>query len=239
MKARAQNRFSQALWEYYHTGKIAVIPDIKTKSPQCGDLLRGRDPVSLALSLAEAGAPVISVVTEPVHFGGSLQIMSEVAEATGLPVLRKDFISKPEQLEESRVRGASAVLLIAAMLSRQNLFELVRQAWQFGLEPLVETHCKAEILSLRGLEFTLMGINNRNILELEMDQGSVETTAKLARLAAPGVLIISESSITSRSDVEKAAAAGAQAVLVGTAILNSPSPAVMYAELSNAGRTRS
>lgn len=239
MKAAAQNKFSQALWECYHNGKIAVIPDIKPKSPQCGDLLRGRNPVSLALSLAEAGAPVISVVTEPVHFGGSLRILSEVAQATGLPVLRKDFISKPEQLEESRVMGASAVLLIASMLPRQRLFELVRKSFQLGLEPLVETHCKEEILFLQGLEFTLMGINNRNILELEMDQGSVETTANLARLAAPGVLVISESSITSSSDVEKAAGAGAHAVLVGTAILKSPSPAVMYAELSNAGRARS
>lgn len=239
MKGASQYRFSQTLWKYYYNGRIAVIPDIKPKSPQSGDLLRGRDPVSLAISLAESGAPVLSVVTEPVHFGGSLQIMSEVAQATGLPVLRKDFITKPDQLEESRDWGASAVLLIAAILSRQGLLELVKKSFQLGLEPLVETHCEEEILFLQGLELTLMGINNRNILELEMDQGDVEITKNLACLAAPGVMIISESSIASRSDVEKAADAGAHAVLVGTALLQSRNIATKYAELSNVGSVMS
>ncbi|MDD2421325.1 MAG: indole-3-glycerol-phosphate synthase [Heliobacteriaceae bacterium] len=228
-------KYSTALWNQYHSGKIPVIPDIKSRSPGEGDLLQGRDPVKLAKALAAAGAPVLSVVTEPRYFGGSPELLRRIVQATSLLILRKDFINKREQLQESVELGASAVLLIASMLGRKKLFKLIEDALMLGLEPLVETHNEAEILSVNELNLTMIGINNRNIVELEMDDGSVSNTERLAGLIGAEVLAVSESSISSSTDVQRAIAAGAHAVLVGTAILQAKDPVVMYRGLSEAG----
>lgn len=225
-------KFSTALWKQRYSGKIPVIPDIKARSPQEGDLLQGRDPVELAKALAVAGAPALSVVTEPTHFGGSPELLQRIALAASLPVLRKDFISSRAQLQESVDLGASAVLLIASMLEKEQLFKLFEAALVLGLEPLVETHNEAEIISVNELKLNIIGINNRNIVELELDDGSVSTTEKLAGLVRPEVLVISESSIASPAAVLRAIAAGAHAVLVGTAILRAQDPVEMYRQLS-------
>jgi len=226
------NKFSTALWNKYHSGKIPVIPDIKSRSPQEGDLFQGRDPVEIAKALAAAGAPVLSVVTEQKYFAGSPELLFKIAQATSLPILRKDFINNREQLEESVNLGASAVLLIVSMLEKRQLINLIEDALRLGLEPLVETHSKAEILAVNELKLTMLGINNRNIVELEMDNGSVSTTEGLASFAGREVLIISESSISSPSDVQRAKNAGAHAVLVGTAILQAKDIVKMYHTLS-------
>lgn len=228
-------KFSAALWDKYHSGKVPVIPDIKSRSPQEGDLLQGRDPVQYAKALAEAGVPAISVVTEPKHFGGSPELLQKIVRAASLPVLRKDFINSRLQLQESADLGASAVLLISSMLERVQLFELAEEALRLGLEPLVETHNESEIISARELKLNMIGINNRNIVELEMDDGSVSNTERLAGLVSPETLVISESSISSPADVRRALSAGAHAVLVGTAILRAGDPAEMYRLLSEAG----
>jgi len=225
-------KFSTALWNQYQSGKVPVIPDIKSRSPQEGDLLQGRDPVKLAKDLAAAGASVLSVVTEPGYFGGSPELLQRIALTTSLPVLHKDFINSRAQLQESVDLGASAVLLIASMLEKEQLFKLIEDALLLGLEPLVETHEEAEIISVNELNLTMIGINNRNIVEFEMDDGSVSTTEKLARLIRPEVLVVSESSISSSADVQRAIAAGAHAVLVGTAILRAKDPVEMYRNLS-------
>ena len=209
-----------------------MIPDIKARSPQEGDLLQGRDPVKLAKALAAAGAQVFSVVTEKEHFGGSLQILQEIVQAVSQPVLRKDFINSPQQLRETADTGARAVLLIASMLAKEQLYELIEYAHILGLEPLVETHNEEEIRSLNELDLSILGINNRNIVELETDDGSVKTTEELAGLAKSGTLLISESGIASPQDVKRAAQAGAHAVLVGTAILQARDPAQMYQNLN-------
>lgn len=232
-------KFSTALWKQYHTGRVPVIPDIKARSPQEGDLLQGRDPVEFAKILAAAGAPVVSVVTEPKYFGGSPDMLQRIVQAIAVPVLRKDFINNRAQLQESGDLGASAVLLIASMLEQRQLFKLIEDAFVLGLEPLVETHSEAEIMALKELELTMVGINNRNIVHLEMDDGSVNTTEHLARLIGPGVLLISESSLSSVMDVQRAQGAGAHAVLVGTAILQAPDPAEKYRQLSNVGIEKS
>ncbi len=228
-------KFSAALRNQHRSGKIPVIPDIKCMSPQEGDLLLGRDPIKFAKALTAAGAPAISVVTEPKYFGGSPELLLLVAQATALPVLRKDFINTRAQLQESVELGASAVLLIASMLEKEQLFRLFEDALALGLEPLVETHNESEIYSANELNMTLIGINNRNIMELEMDDGSVSTTEKLAGLVRPNVLVVSESSITGPADVLQAIAAGAHAVLVGTAILRAKDPVEMYHNLSEPG----
>lgn len=231
MSSRNQD-FSSALWKQYHSGRIPVIPDIKVRSPREGDLLLGRSPVQLAEVLVKAGAQVLSVVTEKEHFGGSPQMLSEIVQAVSRPVLRKDFISRRQQLRETVHMGAQAVLLIASSLKKEHLYELIEYAHFLGLEPLVETHNEEEIRSLQGLDLSLLGINNRNIIELETDDGNVENTEELAGWAGPGTLLISESAIANPRDVKRAVQAGAHAVLVGTAILQARDPAQMYRDLS-------
>lgn len=221
-----------ALWSSYHSGNIPIIPDIKCKSPEKGGLLMGRDPVMIAKKLKEAGAPVISVVTESEHYGGSPELLHQIAKATSIPILRKDFITTREQLLESVDIGASGVLLIAAILDKKQLFKLIEEALLLDLEPLVETHNETEINTVNELNLTFLGINNRSIVEWEMDGGNVSTTEKLAGLVHPGALILSESSINSPDDVMRAKVAGAHAVLVGTAILQAQNPVEVYNRLS-------
>ena len=225
-------QFSTALWDKYHSGTIPVIPDIKTRSPGAGDLLQGRDPVEIARLLESVGAPAISVVTEPEYFGGSPKLFEHVARAVSIPILRKDFINNRTQLSESVDLGASAVLLIAAMLQKNQLFKLVKEALQLGLEPLVEIHNETELAMVSELNLPLLGINNRKIVELETDDGNVTTTERLVGLVQPGTLIISESSLAGPEDVKRAIAAGTHAVLIGTALLQAADMADMFRNLS-------
>jgi len=139
----SDRKYSATLWSQYQSGKVTVIPDIKARSPQAGDLLQGRDPVIIAEALAAVGAPVLSVVIEPRYFGGSPELLQRIAQATSLPILCKDFINKREQLQAIVELGASAVLLIASMLEKEQLYKLVEDAMLLGLEPLVETHNEA------------------------------------------------------------------------------------------------
>jgi len=226
------NGFASALKNKHHTGLTPVIPDIKCRSPKEGDLMKGRDPVEIARDLAAAGAPVISVVSEPDYFGGSPELLKKVVQATSRPVLRKDFIKTLSQLQETADLGAKAVLLIASLLKKEQLYSLVEAALKLGLEPLVEVHSAEEMAVFNELDLSIVGINNRNIVELETDDGSVSTTENLIRLVKPGIFVISESSISSPADVLRATAAGAHAVLVGTAILQAENPVQMYLDLS-------
>lgn len=225
---------SAPIWNVHQSGKTPVIPDIKCKSPGEGDLMRGRDPIAVAKSLAEAGAPVISVVTEAEHYGGSLELLQRISEAVSVPILRKDFIKTREQLQESAEYGASGVLLISSILEKQQLYKLIDESLLLGMEPLVETHNEEEIIAVKDIQqqLTFLGINNRNILEWEMDDGNVNTTEKLVGLVPSNALVLSESSISSPMDVLRAKKAGAHAVLVGTTILRAEDPIKMYHELS-------
>ena len=209
-----------------------MIPDIKCRSPKEGDLLQGRDPVEAAAVLAKAGAPVLSVVTESVHFGGSLRLLEDVVRETGLPVLRKDFIKEKADLYQTKEAGASAILLICSMLEENTLKELYRGALQIGLEPLVEAHNGEELLMAERLGARLIGINNRNILALEKDGGTVASTQQLSAHKPPGSFLISESGILKEGDVQLARLAGADAVLVGTALWQAPDMAAAYQSFS-------
>lgn len=213
------NTLKNSLLEVIRQGKVPVIPDIKCRSPKEGDLLRGRDPVEYALGLARAGAAALSVVTEAQRFGGSEKLLRDVAAATGLPVLRKDFITTKAHIYQSANAGAAAVLLIVSMLDEEKLHMLFETALKAGLEPLVETHDEAQIEIANRLPLSLIGINNRDILRMECDGGTVARTASLAAKVAPGPIIISESAIASAEDVNRAIRCGADAVLVGTALL--------------------
>jgi len=228
---RSVGAFSAALAAENAAGRVAVIPDIKCVSPGEGALAAGRDPVGMARRFVACGAPVLSVVTEPEHFGGSLELLRAVAEATQAPVLRKDLIADVTQLDETRACGAAAVLLICATTDEPTLRTLYAEALARGLEPLVEAHTAAELALAMDLGARLAGINNRDITVLERDRSGPELTESLASAALAGRLLISESGITSVADAQRAAAAGADAVLVGTALWQADDPEALYQAL--------
>ena len=211
-----------------------IIPDIKCFSPKEGDLLKGRNPVELAKQLVNAGAPLLTVVTEEKEFKGSLKLLSEIVAATKgkVPVIRKDFIKTREDLIETKNAGAKGVLLMYSCLGREKLSKLYYQATELGLIPLVEIHNEEELAFAAELGAKLIGINNRDILQLERDDGGVENTLRLIKKAPKDAFIISESSFKKREDIAVAMEAGAAAVLVGTAILSAEDAVAEYKRLS-------
>ena len=226
--------FLDALRARRAAGFVPVIPDFKMVSPAEGPLFAGRDPAAAAKAMAEAGAPVLSVVTEMEHFGGSLALMREIILAAEVPVLRKDFIQSVTDVEETAACGASAVLLICASMPQELLRRCCAAAQDLGLEPLVEAHTAAELRFASSLGCPLLGVNNRDILALEKDGGTVGRTEELASLKPPGSFLISESGLLSPADVRRAMSSGADGVLVGTAIWRAEDPFAFYDALSRA-----
>lgn len=212
-------KLTQAIKRAKKEGKVPLIAEIKLRSPRDGNLLQGRDPLQIANDYICGRACAISVVTEPVYFGGDIGILKKIASNVKLPVLRKDFIKKEEQVLESKQLGAKAVLLISAMLSKERLANLNEYAHSLGLETVIEIHTQEGLRNLEGLALDMVGINNKDILDLERGEDQIIPTQKLARLLSEGVIVISESGIRNREDVKKVIASGADAILVGTALL--------------------
>jgi len=228
---RPAKAFSAAIGRENARGFVAVIGDIKSVSPREGDLLQGRDPAAGARALVGAGAAALSVVTEGARFGGSCELLAAVRRAVEVPILRKDFITTEDQLVETAALGAHAVLLISAIMDARNLAFLYEKALALGLEPFVEVHNIEEMERAVQLGARLVGINNRDIIALECDDGGPERTASLSRLRPKGALLVSESGILSGEDAQVAAAAGADAILVGTALWQAPDMALMLRSL--------
>lgn len=226
---------SESIRKRQRKGLFPVISEIKVRSKKEGDLLRGRDPVRLAQEMARCPVAGISIVTEPEHFGGDIGLLTAVAAAVDLPVLHKDFITMERQIAESAAAGASAVLLITSMLELEQMKELIEAAEHHGLETLVEAHTVEEIRKIEHLPFDLMGINNRDITILEVDDNDVSITEELTRFCKGHRLLISESSIKSADDVRRAGTSGADAVLIGTAVLKAPSVQIFLNELTSVG----
>ena len=227
-------KFSQSLIDARKQGRVPVIADIKCRSPQHGDLLRGRDAVACAEELARCGAPALSVVTEGARYGGSLALLERVVAATGVPVLRKDFIETADELARTRDAGARAILLMVSVLDNAILEMLFAKAIELGLEPLVEVHTEAEMAVARRLGARLVGINNRDITRWECDDGTVQTTAQLVRHAPAGATLVSESGIATPAEASAAIRAGCTAVLVGTALLQAADLREAYAAFASA-----
>ena len=200
-------------------GRLPVLAEIKRRSPKDGDLLRGRDPAALARIMAARPIAGLSVVTEPIDFGGDLDLLRTVRPQVAVPILRKDFHRGVGDLEATA--AADAVLLIAGMLDDDGLVALQAGARRLGLETVVEIHSEAEIRRLARLGITpdILGINNRDIFLRETDDGDVSLTERLAGQVPPGALLLSESAIQGPADARRARDAGADAVLVGTWIL--------------------
>jgi len=210
--------FSSAIVSSNSNGYLTVIPDIKCHSPKEGDLLLGRDPVEIAKSLVDCGAPALSVVTETKNFGGSLELLRNITNAVNVPVLRKDFITDSVMLEETAEHGAAAALLLCTHMKEDNLFRLYDAALALGIEPVVEVHNEAEMDMAKRIKARLIAINNRNILELEKDNGGPERTIFLSSYAPSEAVLISASGISSRGEAALLAKTGVHSILVGTAL---------------------
>jgi indole-3-glycerol phosphate synthase len=226
---------SSSIRKRQHEGCFPVISEIKVRSDKEGDLLCNRDPVAFAQGMAGLPIAGISVVTEPEHFGGHMGLLRTVAAAVTCPVLHKDFITSERQIRESADCGASAILLIAAMLEVEKMARLIDEAWHHGLETLVEAHTLDEIKKIEHLPFDLMGINNRDITVYETDDDNVGRTEELAEFRRRNRILISESSICTAEEVRRAGRSGADAVLIGTAILRSTRMTALLDELIAVG----
>src|SRR3990170_2487355 len=211
-------------------GAPAVIAEIKRSSPSAGKIAEA-DPAARARAYEAAGAAAVSVLTEPLHFDGSLADLRAVHLAVGVPVLRKDFLVHPSQVIESRVEGADAVLLIAAALSGSELKALIAAAADLGLGALVETHSEADLEKALATDAPVIGVNARDLETLEVD--AARALALLGRVPEDRIAVL-ESGIASRADVERAGAAGASAVLVGEALMRAEDPAAALRELRGA-----
>lgn len=203
---------------------VRLIAEVKRRSPSVGDLGDIRDPGALARQYAEAGAGVISVLTEGRRFDGRLADLDAVRAAVPTPVLRKDFIVEEYQVWEARAHGADLVLLIVAALDQHQLIDLLACVEELGMTALVEIHDEAEAERALAAHAKLIGVNVRDLRTLDVDRstfGRVRRTLPAGRGAA---LVVAESGIRSRDDVESYAAAGADAVLVGQALVQSGDP---------------
>jgi indole-3-glycerol phosphate synthase len=197
------------------TGPVRLIAEVKKASPSAGPIREG-DPLFFARAMAGGGAAAISVLTEERYFGGSLDDLARVAAGVPVPVMRKDFLLDPYQLLEARAAGASAALLIVAMLSDAELGLMLGEAAALGLGALVEVHDAPELERALAAGAAIVGINNRNLRTLKVD---TETTFALRALVPAGTVVVSESGQRTRSDLERLAAAGVDAVLIGEAIM--------------------
>jgi indole-3-glycerol phosphate synthase len=200
---------------------VAVIAELKRRSPSRGSINPGLDATGRAKEYVGAGAAAVSVLTEPERFGGSLLDLAAVASSVAVPVLRKDFIVSPVQLYEARARGAAAALLIVRALHPDRLAELYAVGSAIGLDLLVEVHDEAELALALDAGAKIIGVNNRNLESLVIEKG---TAARIVPLIPRHVVAIAESGMASRADVEAAARAGADAVLVGSAVSAAGNP---------------
>lgn len=207
--------------------ELTVIAEFKRRSPSRGVLSESADPVARAKAYADAGAAAISILTEPDHFGGSLDDLRAIREAVDLPILRKDFILHPAQVWEAREAGADAVLLIASVLE-DNLAELIHAAEAAGVEALVETHDKTEIDHARASGARIIGVNNRDLTTFEVDIALAEECRD--RIGAVDATV-AESGILGAEEAKRMVAAGYDAVLVGEALMRSPDPAELIASM--------
>lgn len=209
-------------------GKPAVIAEIKRASPSKGLLRENFDPATIARGYQSAGAACLSVLTDRQYFQGAAEHLSAARGACSLPVLRKDFIVDRYQVLEARAMGADCILLIAAALSVNGMRTLEREAQTLGMAVLVEIHDAAELEGALQLDTPLIGVNNR---DLRTFRTSLETTLGLLPLVPAGRIVVTESGISSRQDVDRLRDQGVGAFLVGEAFMRAGDPGVALAGL--------
>ncbi|OGP93383.1 MAG: hypothetical protein A2157_17965 [Deltaproteobacteria bacterium RBG_16_47_11] len=207
---------------------IAVIAEIKRASPSLGMINENVDILQFAREYEDGGASVISILTEPHFFKGDLSYLNLAKKETSLPILQKDFILDPFQIYEGRVSGADAILLIAALLDREQLNDFVDLTRELHMIPLVEIHNEEDLQKISVLHLPLIGINNRDLKTFEVDLG---TTLHLKKEIPSTAKVISESGIKRSQDVRLLKEAGVNGILVGETLMRSPDPASKIKEL--------
>lgn len=223
------NAFLAALDARRRGREVAVIAEVKMGSPRLGSLAGKVDPVAQARAYAENGAACLSVVVEPDFFHGGYEILAACREASGLPAIAKDFVVDPVQLTWAREAGADAVLLIAALLTAEEIERYARLARALGLVPLIETHDADDIAKLDGSEgWELVGINNRDLRTFEVD---LERSIALVPYLPAGCLKVAESGIRDALDVLTLRDNGFDAFLIGETLLLAPDPGGKLREL--------
>jgi indole-3-glycerol phosphate synthase len=201
---------------------LAVISEIKRRSPSRGDLNAGLDPAALAATYERGGASCLSVLTDVDHFGGSVADLQAARAATALPVLRKDFTVSEHDVCDARLMGADCVLLIVAALSDGELESFHRLAIEIGLDVLVEIHDERELERALRVGATLIGVNQRDLVTFQVDH---ERALRMAGVIPSGVVRVAESGVRGPSDAAALAAAGYDAVLVGETLVTAADPA--------------
>lgn len=216
-----------------HPGRIGLIAEIKFASPSAGSIREKGDPVPVGRIYEQAGAQAISLITDKTFFGGDLQQMPLLKKAVSLPLLRKDFIIHALQVWESLKFGADAILLIARILSRQQLGRLLALCRQIGIAALVEIHDRDDLHKALEAGAAIIGVNNRDLDTLAVD---LQTTLDLIPLIPSGLVKVSESGIQGPADMHLLGDAGVQAVLVGTSLMKSENLLEKTWELVKAGK---
>ena len=204
-------------------GNLGLIAEVKKASPSKGVIRKDFDPVAIAKTYEAAGASCLSVLTDQEFFQGSLDYLSAIRKAVALPLLRKDFMIDERQLSEAIQYGADAILLIVACLDDEQLGHMHRLATGAGLAALVEVHNQNELERALAIDARLIGVNNRDLTDFTVDLGLTERLANhIVGRDDPERILVAESGIDTRSDVERLEACGAKAILVGTSLMNQP-----------------
>ena len=214
-------------------GAVKIISEVKRSSPSKGALAAIPDPAALASTYEAGGASVISVLTEQRRFHGSLADLDAVRAAVDIPILRKDFIVTPYQIHEARAHGADLVLLIVAALEQNVLVSLLERTRSLGMEALVETHSRLEALRAMEAGASIIGVNARNLKTLEVDRSTVE---QVIDVIPQNVVAVAESGVAQAHDVFEYAKWGADAVLVGEALVTSGDPRSSIQDMVSAGQ---
>lgn len=209
-------------------GQVRVIAEVKKASPSAGVIRADFDPVAIARTYERHGADCLSVLTDEPYFQGHLSYLTAIRDAVGLPLLRKDFVLDRYQLLEARAAGADAALLIAEILPGTLLADLHREAVALGLDVLIELHEAEQLPRVLDSGATLIGINNRDLRTFET---RLEHTLDLMPLMPSGVVVVSESGIRAKADLDRLAAAGVRAALVGESLMRSPDIGAALAQL--------
>lgn len=196
---------------------MGIIAEIKRASPSKGTIKAEVDPVFQATRYATSGVQAISVLTDTPFFQGTMEDLRQVRKAVDLPILQKDFFIDRIQIDRAKQAGANIILLIAQALEEKEMYELYHYAKEQGLEVLCEVHDEAEMERVLRLGAKLVGINNRNLKNFQVDLATTERLANLVQ--SEDVLLVSESGLASRQDVERVSKAGARAILVGERLM--------------------
>lgn len=238
-------KFSEAIKKAKSEYGVAIIPDIKFYSPMYGDLLRNRKPLDLVNQIVNCGVTAMSMVTAK-KFKGNKKAFRSIAKNLkeySIPLLRKDFLFNKKDILESYKLGASAVLLIAPLMSAKKLNTLNKYAHSLNLETVAEVHTPKELETILEMEEKpdVLGINNRDIKKLETDKGDITITENLLKKYKSELkdfVIMSESGISTSKDIKKLAKAGADAVLIGTSLMQAQDIKEKLLEFMQAARKR-